>query len=480
MALEAARALVPWWVVPVAVLVHAAAAFSIAFALGAALCALGRHAIRRPAPWPVRARRLSPPRAAMTLAAWVVPIGAGVHLAIGRSRFLGGGAAVIVAAVVASSMGLAYWRYRLTRSIVVAGYTVRDALAASATSALVLHASSLTALLIAVAMPSRTDAVAAALLAVGAALLVLIGRGGAFGLARALGLAPEAPPEIAGPIRSTAERAGIRLAGVHQIRLPEANAVTMLFASRIAFTVAALSKIDLQGLLAIGRHEVAHLAEPEGARRLRLANLLALFPVMCAKPVFAAFGLPAAALVVVLALFLRQALRRRQRAMETRADAGARDPDGTYARALEEIHRLNLVPVARGAATLAYPPPPPPSLAVRLGLVALVAAAYAVEGLWWTTPSRDHPWTAVAFDGGLPWTLAYVAGSRDTPGDAALFYAAARVLDPGSPDWPGLQSMALADAGRIDEAERALAEAERLGLEAEHVAKARERIERAR
>ncbi|MFI5402717.1 MAG: hypothetical protein ACHQ1G_07260, partial [Planctomycetota bacterium] len=61
-----------------------------------------------------------------------------------------------------------------------------------------------------------------------------------------------------------------------------------------------------------------------------------------------------------------------------------------------------------------------------------------------------------------------------------LFYAAARVLDPGSPDWPGLQSMALADAGRIDEAERALAEAERLGLEAEHVAKARQRIERAR
>jgi hypothetical protein len=40
--------------------------------------------------------------------------------------------------------------------------------------------------------------------------------------------------------------------------------------------------------------------------------------------------------------------------------------------------------------------------------------------------------------------------------------------------------MSLAAAGRIEEAERALADAERLGLEADHVAETRERIERAR
>jgi hypothetical protein len=53
-------------------------------------------------------------------------------------------------------------------------------------------------------------------------------------------------------------------------------------------------------------------------------------------------------------------------------------------------------------------------------------------------------------------------------------------LDPEEPDWPAYEAMSLAAAGRIEEAERALAEAERLGLGGDHMAGTRAEIERAR
>lgn len=505
MELDAARALVPRWVFPAAVLAHAGVAFLVALTLGALLFALGRRAILRPAPWPLRARALYPPRVAMVVAAWMLPIAAGVYPVLGRGRFLGGDAGVIVASVAASFVALAFWQWRLTRRIVVAGHTLRDALTGLVTRALALQASSFTALLIAVAMPWRPGAIAAAFAVGGAILLVLIARGGAFAVARAIGLAPLAPPEIADPIRAAAERAGVRLAGVHQVHLPEANAYAMPFAGRIVFTRAALQKIDRPGLLAIAQHEIAHLTEPPHARRARMASLLVLLPAMCVKPICATAGLLAAGLVFVVAVFLRQALRRRLRAMETRADAGAKSaiPEAhVYARALEEIYRLNLVPVVRRAAmhpdlperlaalgaVPTYPPPPPPSRALRLAMVALVGAAIMAQGLWWGEAARaareaGRPWAAIALDGGQAWSVGELASTRYEArrfDEAATFYAAASALDPEEPDWPAFEAMSLAAAGRIAEAERALAEAERLGLAADHVAETRAEIERAR
>ncbi len=474
MELEAARALVPGWVFPAAVLVHAGAAFLVAFALGAALFLLGRRAILRPAPWPVRARALYPPRAAMAAAAWVLPLAAGVCLAIGRRGFLGGDGVVIGSAVVASVFPLAFWQRRLTCVIVVSGHTLSDTLAGFATRALMLRASIWTVLLIAVAMPLRPGAVGAALLVAGAILLVLIARGGGFAAARALGLAPPAPHEITERIRAVAEKAKVPLAGVHQVRLPESNAFAL--PGRIVFTRAALWKVEVQGLLAIAQHEIAHLSEPPSARRKRIAGALSLLPVVCAKPIYAAAGLPVAGLVVVLSLFLRRALRRRVRPMETRADVAA--GAATYARALEEVYRLNLVPVVRGSAAYpdlperlkaigavpTCPTPPAPSRALRLALGALIGLAVAVDGLWWETGAREaeargHLWAAVALDGGEAWTLVGIASSRE-PGEAALLCAAAGALETDSPYWPAYESMSLVEAGRIDEAKRALAEAE--------------------
>jgi Zn-dependent protease with chaperone function len=499
--LEAARALVPAWVFPAAVLAHTGAAFIVAFVLGAVLFVLGRRAILRPAPWPIRARALYPFRVAMLAACRGVPIAAGITLALGRGGLLGGGALMIAAAVVAATVPLAFWQWRLTRRIVVAGHGLGDALAGFVTRSLALDASAWAVLLIAVVMPARPGAVAAALLVAGTVLLILIARGGAFAFARALGLAPPAPPEIADPVRAAAERADVRLAGVHQVRLPEANAYAMPFAGRIIFTRAALQKVDLSGLLAIARHEIAHLAEPPRARRVRMACLLALLPVMCVKPIFLGAGLPAAALAVLLALLLRQALRRRLRAMETRADAGAKGaaPEPLVcARAIEELHRLNLVPVGRGAthpdlagrlaalgAVPTYPVPPAPSRALRLAVGALVGAAIMVQGLWWGEAARavEDPWLAVALDGGGAWTIAGLAWDRDDAGrhdEAAALYAAASALEPDRPEWPAYRSISLAAAGRIPEAERALAEAERLGVDADLAAEARECIERAR
>lgn len=488
MEVEAARALVPSWVFPQAAIVHGAAAGAIACAVGAALHLLGRRAVARKAPWPLRARSVHVCRRALDVAflLFLLPLAAIAP----EQRLLAGAPAF--AAMAAVFLALAFWRWRLTRAIVGEDHTFRRAATAVAARAAVLEPQLWTILPLAVAMPWRAD-LTAALVAVATLALP-------FAMPFVRPLAPPAPPEIARDVMAAAARMGIRLRGVCQIELPEATVYALPFARRIAFTKAALWKIDRSALLALAQLEILRL---RGRRPMILAALiLAAAPILVAK----AAGLPVPAAVVV-AVALAHVLHQRPQPFDRRLDPealGAEPAPGAYARGLAETQRLDLAPVVLKWATfqpdlhdrlvaagapLPYPRPPLPSLPLFTALMALVASASVAAGTWGILAARSAEpgsWTAAvldARDAAFAPPLGDLARERHRRrryDEAARLYAAAATLDAGSATWPAFESMSLAAAGRVEDAERALGEAERRGAAADLLAAARARIDHRR
>ncbi len=508
MGVDAARALVPDWVLPAAAAAHACAAFLPTFALCAGLFARSRRADALKAPWPLRARALYPSRATLLLASFVLPASLLVTVPRSRGDLLGDEVPVALSAAAGSAAAAVFWRRRLSRLLVGSAWTFRRALLGVATRTLVMYPHLWALAAAAIAMPRRFGPAAAALLAAATVAVLLLARGGGFRIARALGLAPPAPPEVADDLHAAAARAGIPLAGVHVLELPEANAYALPFAGRIGFTRSALRKLERRSILAIGHHEIAHLAEPSRARLARSAATLALVPLLLARPLAATGGLAAVLLAVVAALLLGRILGRTLRALETRADEGAKEaaPEGhVYAEALAELYRLNLVPAVSRATTHPhlydrlvalgapppYPRPPPPSRAKLLGLygvVVVLAVALALSGSIAAAFADGHPWVAVALDGGSARDAGDLARCLHASGrfdEAATFYAAAAELEPDRPHWPAYRSMSLAALGRVDDAVAAFLDADERarrwpGACADVLAAAQGCIERAR
>lgn len=482
MGIEAARRLVPGWVLPAAVGLHAAVAFLATFALCCVLFLRARRADALRAPWHVRARELLPWRIALVIASMALPATLVFTVPRARGGLLAGDGVVAAAATLGSLFAAIFWRRRLTRLLVSTGWTFRRALLGVATRTLVMYPHLWLMLVVAVAMPRRFGVAGAVLFAATMPVLVWLARGGGFRVACALGMAPPAPPEIADELHAAASRAGIPLKGVHIIELPEANAYALPFASRLGFTRASLEKLERKSILAIGGHELTHLSEPARARRTRLVAMLSLSPLLLLKPLVAAGGLSVALLAVALMVLVGKLVGYRLRALETRADEGAKACEpapGVYAEALSDLYRLNLMPVVfRGAthphlydrlvalgAPPPYPRPEPPSRAKSSWLLVLIATVAVLTGMWGDIASaafRDRPWLKVALAGGNARTmgdLALAAHRAGRYGEAATFYGAAADLEPWRPHWPAYRSMSLAAAGRVDEAFDAFLEA---------------------
>jgi len=174
---------------------------------------------------------------------------------------------------------------------------------------------------------------------------------------------------------------------------------------RIAVTDAALVTLDDDQLAAVCAHEMAHLAEP---RRVILARASGAFLIgfyvaliiASVRPILGSFGpggmlwgILAAFLVLIVGVLL---LKRLGRKMEVRADnhaTGWEPSPGTYARALERISQVNLVPAVMGSRRNVHPdlydrmvqagvtpdfprPARPPQLALVVGMAGLLLAAY--------------------------------------------------------------------------------------------------------
>jgi len=500
--------LLPAWVPVAGVAVPVVAAFVGAFLVCAVLYLLARRAARRhaDAPWPERARALWPYRRGLGTAAQALAL-VGGYMPFrwpppASPPWLG-----VLLAVLAGYLGGTFWRVRLERSLIDPDLTLRGWLRGALASWCCRWPHLAVALVLALVMPA-TPGPAAAVFAGGIVLLVVAACGGGFLVGRAVGLFPPAPAAVDGVAREVARGHGVALRGVHAVELPMANAFALPVLQRILFTRRAIRLLDEKGVAAIARHEVAHLQEPRRMRYLRLAGLVALLPVVALRPLLVNGGLYALLVAVLVAVACTRLLRRRFRALESRADEWGRrgeESAGEYAHALESLYRANLAPAVLGGRAVhpdlydrleaagvepAFPRPAPPArtLRLRLAAVTLLAVPIFVAPLIAShlVLRRGSPAWAIALDGSNAWAWATLARASYATGDyhrAAWLYAEAAGLEPDSAAWFADAAMACAASGWIEEAENWVREAEARAVDEgdrERIEEARRRIANAR
>lgn len=305
-------------------------------------------------------------------------------------------------------------------------------------------------------------------------------------VARALGWVCTAPSRVHRLMTTAALRAGVPAPrNVYEFRLANANAYALR--RGIAFSTGALDVLSDDELVAVLLHELAHIAEPPRVRRLRFFAR-ALLALAIFAPVPIALGLKTPAFVFCggwLVLVAARWARRVERRLEAAADASAAALEDTavYARALERLHVVNLVPAVLGQATthpdlydrmlavgvqpsFARPAPPDTTRAqgafwlalgsiVTLG-VALRAGVYAQS---FDAPSEDSIATEISFCGGGALAFARLAKVRAARGefdDAMVLLRAAAALEPSDDFVPATTASVFGDAGRCDDAERRL------------------------
>jgi len=230
---------------------------------------------------------------------------------------------------------------------------------------------------------------------------------------------------------------------------------------------------------ALAAHEVAHLKEPRAVRLVRFSAVLVLLPLAVWRPLFARGGWPALGLALLFALLLVVLIRLVGRRMEERADTAGREGEtdaGAYARALERLYRVNLVPavvsrrggvhpnlydrmVAAGVQPDYERPRPPARLGPLVALVTLVVTLIAVAGPV-AAARLDGTWWRVAVRGATANDLGLLGATEPDADRAIVCFAGAAALSPRDPTWPAHQAIRLARAGRAEAAAAALADAE--------------------
>lgn len=140
---------------------------------------------------------------------------------------------------------------------------------------------------------------------------------------------------------------GIRVRATWELKGPMALAFAFPFTRELLFSRALLEACPPEELSTICAHELAHLSESRTVQMGRLLGSLALFPLIFLRPLFHQFELPGLLAAAVAAALLSVFSTRLSRRMEQRADqqAATGEPeDGVYARALETLYRINLIP----------------------------------------------------------------------------------------------------------------------------------------
>ncbi len=493
MPLEAARALMPWWV-GWGILLLIPVVFLLSFACAALSAAIAwvHFPRRKPASWVERARLAYPLRliagfnvlafAAFGLIAALIWCGPLPYVPVSvvalASMAAGWGGAMIVGS----------WALRRA-GIQGAGKGKRLRSLASVSLVLLPHFWLL--LVLAALLPPEMNVRAAVLLAVGALLLGFVQWGGGLLIASWVGLARPASSRVKGIVDRAASLVGAWPRETFELTWPNANAFAFPLCQRLAFTEKLLAVLDDEELSAVCSHELGHLTESRATALTRTLGGWLLFPLAAARPIVGSFGWPALGVSYVLFLVGSVLLRRLIRRLEVRADQIAlrhQSDAGVYGRALEKLYEINLTPAVmagkrqthphlydrllQAGIQPAYPRPQPPSRArivaamvVVLGLVTGVVplAANLAEGL---EDSGHHSesamWTAVALTGGRARQLEELAQRRAYDGDingAAVLLAAACDMDRQSVYLPANLAMLLCQAGRCEEAKVALAEA---------------------
>lgn len=397
---------------------------------GSAIVMRPVRALDPKAPWPERARWAYAPRL-FTASNAVLPasIAGGIALGARASVSEVGGSGVFLLVALAAAIPSFYMRLKLEREIrgfrIPAGRWLRGGVVLT----LLTLPHLLVALATNLAMPNELGPRAYATLAVSAALMFFLMRGGTLDVAQLLGVARRASPRLAAIVLRMSAKAGVAPSAVFELACPWANAYAYPLSGRLAFTDDALSALSDDEIAAVCAHELGHLIEPKHVTATRLIGAFTFaLPVALARPLVASGGprffFYAVLAAYVAAVVVRVFFVRLYRRMETTADKHAHHHEGdagTYARALTRIHEVNVMPVvmpnargihpnlydrvaAAGAPMDSPRPGPPPraraflALAVSLGIM-LVGIIVA----WGVLPHRTTAQPAIVeeqrFDG---------------------------------------------------------------------------------
>jgi Zn-dependent protease with chaperone function len=220
---------------------------------------------------------------------------------------------------------------------------------------------------------------------------------------RWLGVFRPASERLCAIAAGLSEQSGVTVRRVEQVSLPMANAFALPLDGSLAMTDAAMAALNDDEVRAICAHELAHLAEPRVSVWIRVLRgfTIGLFLALIAaasRPLLYDFGLEGAlsglAAAFLLLIVSTSLLNRYNQKLEHRADAhavGWENSPGLYARALEKIHEVNLIPAVLRSKRMTHPhlydrmvqsgvtpdyprPAPPPRWPGLVGLATLIAA----------------------------------------------------------------------------------------------------------
>jgi Zn-dependent protease with chaperone function len=492
--MEAARALLPFWVVwgPVLLLPPAALVLSLAISGIYALLAL-RHCRRsREEPWYERARLAYPIRrlAQVNLFMLSAVLGSLVFLLPGSLCPAPWGLVALLTALAAWAGALpAAWR--IESWLQPGRFRLRERLRGTLASGLVVHPWLAVLALVFFLLPGLRGRDAWAALGLAVLALAFCVSGGGLLLARLVGLATPPSDRLRSVVDRAAARVGHRPRAIHELCLTQANALAFPLGGQLIVTPAALAVLDDEELAAVCVHELGHLTEPRLlalARAVPLFVLLLLAAGVALHPAIGSAAYWGIVLGVVLVLFLSPRLTRW---LERRADRVAQaheEEQGVYARALAKVYEVNLSPavhpgrgtthphlydrlIAAGAPPT-YPrpkPPPRPARALAFSFIVILVGAGLIilvaAGPFGPRSRREEPvalWL-LALGGGAP-ELADLAEMRFRRGDlaaSAALYQAASEANADSPYYPANWAIALAALDRCGEAEAAAGEAAR-------------------
>ncbi len=171
-------------------------------------------------------------------------------------------------------------------------------------------------------------------------------------------LARDADERLRGTMERASQKAGIHPKWVGILPLPLANAFAQPIHRQVVFTSGALEAMDDGEIEAIALHELGHLDQARSFQQARTIGTVLLLMLGGSRPVFAEFGLmgflPLVASIFVIAILSGRRQRRGEESADRHAHEHVEDPS-EYAKALEKIYEINLMPAVLGHKLAAHP-----------------------------------------------------------------------------------------------------------------------------
>jgi Zn-dependent protease with chaperone function len=341
-------------------------------------------------------------------------------------------------------------------------------------------------------MPSTWEWRAVPVMLSGILLLLWLVLGGGIWLSNLLGTVWPASPRLTELVARTAERVGTQPHAVWEADLGFSNAFALPQTQSLLITRSLLEHMSDDAMIAILAHELAHLGEPRSVSLLRISAVFFILPLGAAALIIDAIDLVGLLLVLLtmyLGVLLILKLARRMEHEADRVGQAHEVSPGDYARALERLYQIELLPVVLAGQALTHPhlydrllaagvepsyprPAPPSRWREGLGfltsvLIFLGGATTLLVGLYMCpllvySPSEPVVLARIALTGGDAMSLSQLAKfrlQRDQHDQAIILYRAAAELDADSLSHDYNLIMLLASLDRCDEAAAALEQA---------------------